>query len=243
GTMHIATAVGTPIIGLFFAHAHPFETGPYSSGNLIFQARISCAPCSYGVECTNIVCIHKVRPDHLLSMIKIHQEEKQWRLPESMLGLEEVNIYNTCIGKDRRLRLRPLVKHPLDLNDIFREIYTGHWLESLGTLNIHGSSTSNIEEILLGEYDCKNAHKLLTRIEEKLHMLRRLEKITHQGISSADEIAQICIAERPKKINRVKILAQIIESLDKEISQIGYTHPELKPVTDLFGKRKENFQG
>ena len=57
GTMHIAAAVGTPIIGLFFAHAHPFETGPYSPGNLIFQARIPCAPCSYGVHCNNIVCV------------------------------------------------------------------------------------------------------------------------------------------------------------------------------------------
>ena len=59
GTMHIGAAVGTPIIGLFFAHAHPFETGPYSPGNLIFQARIPCAPCSYGVECNNVICINK----------------------------------------------------------------------------------------------------------------------------------------------------------------------------------------
>ncbi|MED5354129.1 MAG: glycosyltransferase family 9 protein, partial [Nitrospinota bacterium] len=51
GTMHLAAALNTKIIGLFFAHAHPFETAPFSSGHLIFQARISCAPCSYGVHC------------------------------------------------------------------------------------------------------------------------------------------------------------------------------------------------
>ena len=42
GTMHVAAAVGTTIIGLFFAHAHPYETAPYSPGHLIFHARIPC---------------------------------------------------------------------------------------------------------------------------------------------------------------------------------------------------------
>ena len=81
GTMHIAAAVSTPIIGLFFAHAHPFETGPYSPGHLIFQARISCAPCSYGVECNDTVCVRKVLPDHLLSMIRIHEKDGKWTEP------------------------------------------------------------------------------------------------------------------------------------------------------------------
>ena len=54
GTMHLAAALNTKIIGLFFAHAHPFETAPFSSGHLIFQARITCAPCSYGVYCNNM---------------------------------------------------------------------------------------------------------------------------------------------------------------------------------------------
>ena len=149
GTMHIAAAVGTPTIGLFFAHAHPFETGPYSPGHLIFQARISCAPCSYGVECNDTVCVRKVHPDHILSMIKTHQKEGQWHLAESMSDLEEINIYSTYIGEDRRLRLRPLVKHSLGLNDIFREIYTALWLDSLERVKTYGLVPCNIEKLLL----------------------------------------------------------------------------------------------
>jgi len=71
GTMHLAAALNTKIIGLFFAHAHPFETAPFSIGHLIIQPRLSCAPCSYGVHCNNIICIEKVIPEHILSFLKI----------------------------------------------------------------------------------------------------------------------------------------------------------------------------
>jgi len=243
GTMHIAAAVSTPIIGLFFAHAHPFETGPYSPGHLIFQARISCAPCSYGVECNNIVCVRKVRPEHILSMIKIHRKEGEWHLAETMSGLEEINIYCTYIGEDRRLRLRPLVKHSLGLNDIFREIYTTHWLNSLGTVQTSGLVSVNIEKLLLEDYDCSSAHNLSIRIEEKLYAINNLKNYAHEGIHCADEISQIYPDNKSTKIARLKTLADKIESIDEEISQIGFIHPELKPVTDMFSKRKENFQG
>ena len=243
GTMHIAAAVGTPIIGLFFAHAHPFETGPYGPGHLIFQARIPCAPCSYGVECNDIVCVRTVRPDHILSMIKIHQNEGQWLLAESMSGLEEINIYSTYIGEDRRLRLRPLVRHPLGLNDIFREIYADHWLDSLGAVTLNASVNYDIGKIFLEDYDCSDAYSLLNRIREKISALKGIEKLAHRGISAAEEITHLCSGKKATNIIRVRILADTIELLDEEISRVGFTHPELKPVTDMFNKRKENFQG
>ena len=242
GTMHIAAAVGTTIIGLFFAHAHPFETAPYSSGHLIFQARIPCAPCSYGVECNNVVCVRKVLPEHLLSMIQNHLVEGDWRITDSMSGLEEVNIFNTYLGEDRRLRLRPLIKYSLTLNDIFREIYTDHWLYFLGRVKVNESTHCDIGDLLLREYDCSNTSKLSMQIEEILCILRSLGKLASKGICNSDEIIQICSGDMSTKINMVKVLADKIEKLDEKIGQIGFVHPELKSITDMFTKRKENIQ-
>ena len=45
-----------------------------------------------------------------------------------------------------------------------------------------------------------------------------------------------------QKINMVKVLADKIEKLDEKIGQIGFVHPELKSITDMFTKRKENIQ-
>ena len=243
GTMHIAASVGTTIIGLFFAHAHPFETGPYSPGNLIFQARISCAPCSYGVECNNIVCIDKVQPIHILSMIKIHLEKGEWYLAESMYGMKEVNIYNTYLAEDRRIRLRPLIRHQLGLNDIFREIYSSHWLDSLGAINIEGSVSCDIKTIILNDYDCERAYDLLGKINEKISKLKSIEKLSKEGSLFTAKISSLCSSNRSVNMGKVNILAKKIELLDENISQIGLTNLELKPITDMFSKRKENFQG
>ena len=243
GTMHIAAAVGTTIIGLFFAHAHPYETGPYSPGNLIFQARISCAPCSYGVECNDVICVLKVRPDHLLAMIKIHRDEKKWRLADSMTGLEEVNIYNTYMDETRRLRLRPLVRHPISLNDIFREIYSYHWLNTLGTIIKNDLSGYDFEQILLEDYDCSEVHDLSPSICEKISVFKNLKDLSYRGTLITDQIINACTVPISNKLAKLKVYAEKIESLDAEIDRIGFTNPEIKPVTDMFNKRKENFQG
>jgi len=243
GTMHIAAVVGTPIIGLFFAHAHPFETGPYSPGHLIFQARISCAPCSYGVECNDTVCVRKVLPDHLLSMIRIHEKDGKWTLPESMLGLDEVNIYNTHVGEDRRLRLRPLIKYPLGINDIFREIYADHWLDSLGVIKLYDSIPFNTLKNFLNDYDCRDVNNLSQLITERISKLIDLKNLANQGIFTVKEIIQLCSDKKLTEIVRLKVLAEKVQLVDEKITLIGLTYLELKPITDMFNKRKENFQG
>ena len=243
GTMHVAAAVGTTIIGLFFAHAHPYETAPYSPGHLIFQARIPCAPCSYGVECNNVICTSKVYPEYLLAMIRSHFIAGSWRAIDTISELTEVNIHETYIGEDRRLRLRPLIKNYLTLNDIFREIYSEHWMRFLGVVKVQESFHCNIGDLLLMDYDCSNIIDLSRQIEVKSCALNDIEKLASRGICLAGKITSLCSDKISTQITRIKSLSGEIELLDKRINQVGLIHPEVKPITDMFAKRKENFKG
>ena len=45
GTLHLATAVGIPVLGLYMGPAQAHETGPYGPGHLVLQARDACGPC------------------------------------------------------------------------------------------------------------------------------------------------------------------------------------------------------
>jgi len=243
GTMHVAAAVGTTIIGLFFAHAHPYETAPYSPGHLIFQARIPCAPCSYGVECNNVICTRKVYPEHLLAMIRSHFISDSWRAIDTISELTEVNIHETYIGEDRRLRLRPLIKNYLTLNDIFREIYSEHWMRFLGVVKVQESFYCNIGDLLLMDYDCSNIIDLSGQIEVKFCALNDIEKLASRGIFLAGKITSLFSDKISTQITRIKSLSGEIELLDKRINQVGLIHPEVKPITDMFAKRKENFKG
>ncbi len=242
GPMHVAAAMETRIVGLFFAHAHPFETGPYGPGHLIFQARIPCAPCSYGVQCNNIVCVEKVRPGHLVSLIETHHREGEWRLPGDFPHLTEVNIYQTLLDKQNRLHLQPLLKHSVEVGDVFRLAYPGFWLDSLDGGDGERYPASDIADTLLRDYDCENMEKVFEDVSLKIDALRNLSGLGKKGIHAAGKIIHIVMNKRPAN-GGLRELGEMIETIDREINLIGCTHPEVKPISDMFVKRKENFQG
>jgi 3-deoxy-D-manno-octulosonic-acid transferase/heptosyltransferase-1 len=53
GPMHLAAAVGTPVVALFGPTA-PNRTGPYGSGHHVIQASVPCSPC-FKRRCTSTV--------------------------------------------------------------------------------------------------------------------------------------------------------------------------------------------
>ncbi|MDA1108440.1 MAG: glycosyltransferase family 9 protein [Nitrospinae bacterium] len=243
GTMHIAAALGTTIVGLFFAHAHPYETGPYSPGHVLFQARISCAPCSYGVQCNNIVCIHKVKPHHLYSMIQAHINAGGWNLTDDMGPLDEVNIYETRYGNDQRLTLKPLTRHPIKLDDVFRWAYSSLWLESLGEYDHCDNSRDEaaMVELMWQDYDCGGIDEIVEPLRYKIEVVKDLIKLSREGTKATTSLIKM-LHSRPSS-KKMQALGDKISGIDETLNQTGCAHPEIKPVIDLFVKRKENFQG
>ena len=237
GTMHLAAALNTKIIGLFFAHAHPFETAPFSSGHLIFQARISCAPCSYGVHCSNIVCIEKVLPEHILTFVENHIEHKIWQLPPDLINTSELNVYETVTSAQGLIRLKPVIKHDLGLEDMFRLAYSVLWRETL----VEGTNTSlkGLQE-LLEEYKNSDSITIWELLKNKTELLETVEDLGNEGVRLCEGIVKSATHALPDKLVR---FGEDIQRIDEKIELAGMTHPELKPITDMFTKRKENLMG
>jgi ADP-heptose:LPS heptosyltransferase/glycosyltransferase involved in cell wall biosynthesis len=56
GTAHIAAAVGTRVLGLYFSTAYWGETAPYGQNNIILQVELPCSPCLYTQKCDTVDC-------------------------------------------------------------------------------------------------------------------------------------------------------------------------------------------
>ncbi|MDR1921128.1 MAG: glycosyltransferase family 9 protein [Candidatus Adiutrix sp.] len=65
GVMHLAAAVGTPVLAIFFGPAFGPETGPYGQGHIIYQTMAACAPCREGAGCRRRQCLET--PDPLIA--------------------------------------------------------------------------------------------------------------------------------------------------------------------------------
>ena len=270
GTMHVAAAVGTKVVALFFAHALVHETGPYGEGHIILQADIPCSPCSHHANCKNPACKDYITVEDVLTAVEIINKGSmgQWvngviasrrrsnplepsnpRILESYF--KRVKPYYSVFDKDNMVEFLPLIKKTLDINDIVGNAYRTMWKRVLGDngrLNI--SSHTYTEEIL--EESKEVAEKVKEHYDIKINAiihLNNLPKIFNKlaqfgkdGVSITKDII--------KEVSRVKFddeyvkgLGNKIDEIDKKINLLGLTEPAAGPIVSMFKFAKENLQG
>ena len=68
GPMHIAAAVGTPVVALF-GPTDPARTGPYGEGHRVIRRNLPCAPCFRKV-CRNNRCLTEIEAGEVLREVE-----------------------------------------------------------------------------------------------------------------------------------------------------------------------------
>jgi 3-deoxy-D-manno-octulosonic-acid transferase/heptosyltransferase-1 len=58
GPMHIAAAMGCPVVALFGPTA-PWRTGPYGLGHRVIRAELDCSPC-FKKKCEHMTCMKEI---------------------------------------------------------------------------------------------------------------------------------------------------------------------------------------
>jgi heptosyltransferase-1 len=61
GAMHLAAALGTPVVALFGPTA-PWRTGPFGPGHQVVRLGLPCSPC-FKRQCPAPRCLHELYPD------------------------------------------------------------------------------------------------------------------------------------------------------------------------------------
>ena len=68
GPMHLAAAMGTPVVALF-GPTDPARTGPYGPGHRVIRHGLDCMPC-FRKQCDTTICMRKIEVDETFSAIK-----------------------------------------------------------------------------------------------------------------------------------------------------------------------------
>lgn len=71
GPMHIAAAVGTPVVALF-GPTSQIRTGPYGPNHAVLTHDVSCRPC-FSRRCKNadrLACLTHIQPEQVAAMVK-----------------------------------------------------------------------------------------------------------------------------------------------------------------------------
>src|SRR5664280_3637849 len=68
GPMHIAAAVGTPVIALFGPSAY-WRTGHYGAGHTIIRTELPCSPC-FLKKCSTKKCMEDISPQQVFAVVE-----------------------------------------------------------------------------------------------------------------------------------------------------------------------------
>jgi len=80
GLMHIAAAVGTPVVSLWGATS-PHRTGPYGFEDLVIEGRASCSPC-YRKHCPiGRICMQSIGIEEIMAKIETALSRKRNYVP------------------------------------------------------------------------------------------------------------------------------------------------------------------
>jgi hypothetical protein len=85
GTLHLASGLGAPVLGIYLATAQPWDTGPHAAGNCSLEPDIACHPCDFGASCSNgRICHRAVTPEAVLALAFAKLRDGDWSAANSL---------------------------------------------------------------------------------------------------------------------------------------------------------------
>ncbi|WP_447973766.1 glycosyltransferase family 9 protein [Nitrospira sp. Kam-Ns4a] len=126
GPMHLAVALGTPVINLSVGPVDFRETGPYGPGHLVIQADLACAPCSFHRICVDQACKRRIPPELVvdLGLARLgHAAFPAWS--------SDVRVYESTIDEDGLGAFRLRMGHEDPLLTWYGWWWRRFWYEDL----------------------------------------------------------------------------------------------------------------
>ncbi len=130
GPMHIAAAVGTPVIAITVGTALGYETAPYGLGNFVIEPSGACFPCAPSNPCMSDRCARSVSVGEVMSLVAL----KLGLNPENTISVSQITsrVYETQFSTtDGMLELFRLNPQSGDDRDSIQTVMRAVWMSIL----------------------------------------------------------------------------------------------------------------
>jgi ADP-heptose:LPS heptosyltransferase len=213
GTMHVATAVGTPVVELTIGPAFAHETGPYGAGHFVVEPTIACFPCTAGSECSHLSCHAFLDPREAAAVVRF------------ALGLDSApppiaagRLLESRFAASGRVEYAPVGRESATDDDAWRALSAVMWEESFGVRRDAGGGREPEASLpVLSRADSAAAIDALDRVMVEAREAERLVR----GLPSAPGQKQARLAARAH------------EHLERLLS-IGEMTPVCRPVVGVL---------
>jgi hypothetical protein len=220
GPMHMAVAVGTPVVGLFFGPASPFDTGPYAADQVVIHTGAPCAPCDHNVTCLEPFCRDELPPEAIAAAVNARVADDWGALEALARSLAPARLYRTGFSADGRFQPIALGSPPRRREDALRDGYRATFLHVLEGVPLPAPQPAAID----------------------LAPFTALAQLARDGLGQTGMLAKLARAKQPR-IADLERIGRELEVLDRAIKQHGGMHPDTNVLCQMFTFGKENLEG
>jgi ADP-heptose:LPS heptosyltransferase len=219
GPMHMAAAVATPIVGLFFGPALPQDTGPYGEDHLVLHAPVPCSPCEHSVTCLDPFCRTEITPAQVAAAARGRLARDWSGLAEQARRSPLVRFHRTGFDRHDAFACERLDGRE-DEDDRYRWAYRAIFQKALAGVPLPSPRP----------------------FRASLEPFAELAAMAREGEAIAVRLAAGAVAARPS-LDEMSRLGREIEALDAAIATQGGRHPETAVLSQMFRFGKENIEG
>jgi hypothetical protein len=220
GPMHMAVAVGTPVVALFFGPASPFDTGPYSADNVVLHTGAPCAPCSHTVTCLNPFCREEIDADLVADAVRARLAGDWHGLGALARAHAGLHVYRTGFDAQGLYRCDRLGRAASRPEDELRWAYRATWMA----------------ELLRTPLPAPRATSIATA------PFAGLASLAVDGAAATARLRGAALASNPD-LDEIERLGRGLDVLDQALVVHGHTHADTEVLTQMFRFGKENLEG
>jgi ADP-heptose:LPS heptosyltransferase len=158
GTMHVAAAVGTPIVDLSTGPVFVHETGPYAAGSLAIEPASACFPCVAGAVCHHLSCREDFTPPDIAAVVLFALGSGP--LPQ----LARARVLRATRIESGRLEYRPIWNPGSNDEEAMRQAYGRMWELSLPSVPCDPEVVGTGLRAVLDPSRAEVTHRALTEL-------------------------------------------------------------------------------
>jgi ADP-heptose:LPS heptosyltransferase len=240
GTMHLAVAVGTPVVALFLASALAYETGPYSEGNFILQPQIHCNPCNPNLPCSRPDCHDQITPQLVSFLTKARmgmsaEEAKEFKIAPEVADPKEIAVFCSFFDEDGFIDLKPLngvhgrkgfsAEFYQAARDSYRRVWKSEFGQELGIKKVAPAEEPNW--VAKGEIENKLS-EIIGICSKAEARVAKLEAFIRDPRATARDLGDANM--------------EIIRT-DRTLEDIGLSYGSIGALVRMFVMERENIRG
>jgi len=242
GPMHIAAAVGTPVLDISLGSAMAEETAPYGVGHIIVEPRLDCFPCLPKMRCGHHSCHKSVSAQFAAELAQSMLTNEFCDAIAARYAID-AKTYRTAFDVDGFLKLTSLFRDELTpramLNAILKEV----WKDVLdGRFEaVKDISAGDIAAQIMNEYSLDNYGFVRDWMLNFRLALDELKSLAQEGQGIAGRLKMIC--GRNGQIAQISELGKRSADIDADIIRLAYKERDLMPLATQFTYAKDGIDG